>query len=333
MKAILIREFGGPEVLRMEVVADPVAGPGEVVIEVHAVSVNRTLDLVLRAGKYAKPIALPHILGVDPSGIVVEVGEGVTERKVGDRVITLPWRSDPKAPSESVGVQFPGGYAEKVKLPAHATILVPEGVDFPTATLIGRHAPAAYTQIRAANLESGEAVLVMGAAGGLGSALVQIARNHGAKVIAACGTDERCEATRQLGAEACVNYRKADLAEEVRRLTDGKGVNVVFENIGDPSLFPGALQSLARFGRMITSGAHGGGKVELDLNRLYLQQLSIIGRLGAKNSDAELALRDAADGKFSVLIDRTMPLAEAAEAHRIVDSRSSIGKIVLLPKE
>jgi NADPH:quinone reductase len=332
VKAMVIREFGGPEVLRLEEVADPVAGPGEVVVEVHAVSVNRTLDLVLRAGKYAKPVALPHILGVDPSGIVVDVGEGVTDRAVGDRVVTMPWRSDPKAPSESVGVQFPGGYAEKVKLPAHATIPVPDGVDFPTATLIGRHAPAAYTQTRAANLEAGEWTLVMGAAGGLGSALIQIARNQGANVIAACGTDDRCQATLALGAAACVNYRTSDLASEVRRVTDGKGANVVFENIGDPTLFPAALQSLARFGRMVTSGAHGGGKVELDLNRLYLQQLSIIGRLGAKNSDAELALRDAAEGRFAVLIDRTMPLAEAAEAHRIVDSRSTLGKIILLPQ-
>ena len=332
MKAMVIREFGGPEVLRMEEVPDPIAGPGEVVVEVHAVSVNRTLDLVVRAGRYAKPIALPHILGVDPSGVIIEVGEGVDDRAVGDRVITMPWRSEPGAPSESVGVQFPGGYAEKVKLPAHATIEVPDGVDFPTATLIGRHAPAAYTQLRAANLEEGEWALVMGAAGGLGSALIQIARNQGANVIAACGTDERCAATLTLGARACINYRTQDLAAEVRAITGGSGANVVFENIGDPTLFPAALQALARHGRMVTSGAHGGGKVELDLNRLYLQQLSILGRLGAKSSDAALAMEAAAQGRFDVLIDRTMPLAEAAEAHRIVDSRSSLGKIVLLPQ-
>lgn len=332
MKAMVIREFGGPDVLKMEDMPDPVAGPGEVVVAVHAVSVNRTLDLVLRSGKYAKPIALPHILGVDPSGVIVEVGEGVNDRKVGDRVITMPWRTDPKAPSESVGVQFPGGYAEKVKLPGHATIPVPDGVDFPTATLIGRHAPAAYTQIRAANVQAGEWVVVMGAAGGLGSALVQIARNQGARVIAATGTDDRGAATLALGAEAYVNYRSEALDAGVKRITGGAGADVVFENIGDPTLFPAALLSLAKFGRMITSGAHGGGKVELDLNKLYLNQLTIMGKLGAKNSDAELAMADAAKGQFNVLIDRTMPLSEAAEAHRIVDSRSTLGKIVLLPQ-
>ncbi|HRK63278.1 MAG TPA: zinc-binding dehydrogenase, partial [Terricaulis sp.] len=302
-----------------------------VVIEVHAVSVNRTLDLVVRAGRYAKPIALPHILGVDPSGIVVEVGEGVTERKVGDRVITLPWRKDPRAPSDSVGIQYPGGYAEYVKLPAHATTIVPDGVDFPTATLIARHAPAAYTQVRAAALKEGEWALVMGAAGGLGSSVIQVAKNLGAKVIAAAGADDRCSAALELGADAAVNYRTQDLTAEVLRHT-GAGADVVFENIGDPTLFSKALLAMARHGRMVTSGAHGGGKVELDVNRLYLYQLSILGRLGANNKDAELALDDAAAGKFKVLIDRVMPLKEAPEAHRLVDSRTSIGKVILSPR-
>lgn len=155
MKAVVLREFGPPDVLRVEDFPTPTPGPGEVVVEVHAVSVNRTLDLVLRSGKYAKPVELPHILGVDPSGVISAVGEGVTQRKIGDRVITLPWRSSPTTPSVSVGVQTHGGYAEYVKLPAEATVLVPDAVDFPTATVVGRHAPAAYTQIRAAGVKEG----------------------------------------------------------------------------------------------------------------------------------------------------------------------------------
>jgi NADPH:quinone reductase len=286
---------------------------------------------VLRSGKYAKPIKLPHILGVDPSGVIAAVGEGVADRKVGDRVITLPWRTVPVGPSDSVGVQHLGGYAEYVKLPASATVIVPDGVDFATATIVGRHAPAAFTQLRAAEVKPDEWVLIMGAAGGLGSAAIQVAKYQGAKVIAAAGADDRVAAAVALGADAGVNYRTQDLAAEVMRIT-GKGANIVLENIGDRDLFTQAFNSLARLGRMVTSGAHAGGKVELDLNKLYLNQISILGRLGARNEDAVEALNAAAQGRFKVLIDRVMPLEAAAEAHRIVDERQSIGKVILDPR-
>ena len=166
-------------------------GPDEVVVRVHAVSVNRTLDLVLRSGKYAKPVKLPHILGVDPSGVIAAVGSAVKDRRIGDRVVTMPWRTAPVGPMDSVGMQHLGGYAELVKLPAAATLPIPEGVDFATATVIARHAPAAYTLANAADLKQGETVLIMGAAGGLGSAAIQVARNRGARVIAAAGAPER----------------------------------------------------------------------------------------------------------------------------------------------
>jgi NADPH2:quinone reductase len=331
MKAIVIREFGGPEVMRMEDFPDPVAGPGEVVVKVHAVSVNRTLDLVVRAGKYAKPVKLPHILGVDPSGVIAQVGPGVTDRKPGDRVITAAWRTAPSGPMDSLGVQHLGGYAEYVKLPASATLLIPDSVDFPTATIIGRHAPAAYTLVNAAELKKDEWVLVMGASGGLGAAAVQIAKYRGAKVIAAAGADERVQAALELGADEGINYRSHDLTEEVLRITGKQGVNVVFENVGDPVLFPKALMSLARQGRLVTSGAHAGGQAQIDLHRVYLYQLSILGRLGAKPADADIALRAAAEGRYRVLIDRIMPLSQAAEAHRRVAERSGIGKVILDP--
>src|SRR5687768_7362773 len=169
MKAIVIRDFGGPEVLRLEDVPTPNPGPGEVLIQVHAVSVNRTLDLVVRAGKYAMPITLPHVLGVDPSGIIAAVGEGVSTRKPGDRVATTFIIRAPTATEGMLvlGVHVWGGYAEYVKVPAHVTYIVPDALDFPTATVVVRHAPTALALLRdEARLKPGEWILVMGATGG-----------------------------------------------------------------------------------------------------------------------------------------------------------------------
>jgi NADPH:quinone reductase-like Zn-dependent oxidoreductase len=335
MKAVVIREFGPPEVMRLEEVPTPVAGPGEVVVRVHAVSVNRTLDLVVRSGKYAMPVSLPHVLGVDPSGVISAVGPGVSARKVGDRVATLQFLRPPTptSPPAIIGVHGWGGYAEYIKVPAEMTQPIPEGVDFATATVVARHAPTAFSMLRDdAKLKAGEWILVMGASGGLGAAGIQVAKYTGAKVIAAAGTDARVKAAVDLGADAGVNYRVQDLTGEVKRITGGQGVNVVFENIGDPDLFPKAFASLARGGRLITAGGHGGGTVPLDVKRLYLFQHTIIGTFGkVLASDVELGLKAAAEGRWRVLIDRVLPLAEAAKAHRVVDERSGIGKVILQP--
>ena len=168
-----------------------------------------------------------------------------------------------------------GGYAEYVRAMAADTAIVPDGLDFATATVVSRHAPTAFTLLRdRAKLQPGEWVLVMGAAGGLGSAGVQVAKYLGAKVIAAAGADDRVKVGLDLGADAGVNYRAQDLTIEAMRITEGKGVNVVFENIGDPELFPKAFASMARRGRLVTAGGHGGGIVPLDVNRLYQNQLT-----------------------------------------------------------
>jgi len=175
-------------------------------------------------------------------------------------------------------------------------------------------------------------VLVMGASGGLGSAGIQVAKDLGANVIAAAGADERVRAAVDLGADVGVNYRTQDLTEEVRRITGGRGVDVVFENIADPELFPKAFAALARNGRLITAGAHGGGTVPLDVQRLYLNGITVIGSVGRITADdLALCMRAAAEGRHRVLLDRVLPLAEAARAHRIVGERSGTGKVVLQP--
>jgi len=333
MKAILLREFGPPEVLRLEEVPTPVPGPNEVLIEVRAVSVNRTLDLIVRAGKYPRPVTLPHVLGVDPSGVIVAVGEGVRRRKVGDRVAThLRTDSGPAtAGTVMIGVNRWGGYAEFVAVPEVSTFLVPDTLDFATATIVSRHAPLAFSMLREkAKLVPGEWVLVMGAAGGLGSAAVQVAKYLGAKVIAAAGADDRVEAALGLGADAGVNYRAADLTAEARRIA-GRGIDIVLENIGDPVLFRAAFRSLGPNGRLVTAGSHGGGVVPLDVNHLYLNHITIMGWTGQTDADMEESLKMAGEGHYRVLVDRILPLAEAAEAHRIVAARGGLGKVVLQP--
>jgi NADPH:quinone reductase len=335
LKAVVIREFGPPEVMRLEDVPAPEPGPGEVVVRVHAVSVNRTLDLILRAGAYALPVALPHVLGVDPAGVVSAVGPGVDAPRVGDRVVTMQFvkQASPTSFPVVLGLHVWGGYAEYVKVPAAVTHPMPAGVDFPVACVVSRHAPVALAMLRdGAKLKPGETVLVMGAAGGLGGAGIQAARLLGAKVIAAAGAPERVRAALGLGADFGVDYRAQDLTEEVMRLTGGRGADVVFENIGAPDLFPKALASLGRGGRLITAGAHGGGTVPLDVKRLYLNAITIIGSFGRiLREDVDTALRAAADGRYKVLIDRVLPLAEAAQAHRRVAARTGIGKVVLQP--
>ncbi|MFL4967550.1 MAG: zinc-binding dehydrogenase [Xanthobacteraceae bacterium] len=318
--------------MRIEEVPDPEPGPGEVLIRVHAVSVNRTLDLIVRAGQYARPVTLPLVPGVDPAGVVAKLGPEVTHRKVGDRVVTALRvnRESQFAAPRLLGVHTWGGYAEYVKAPAANTQLIPDGLDFPTACVVARHAPTAFHLLRdRAKLKEGEWVLVMGAAGGLGSAGVQAAKYLGAKVIAAAGADERVKVGLELGADAGVNYRSQDLTAEIMRITEDRGVNVVFENIGDPELFPKAFAAISRHGRLVTAGGHGGGVVPLDINHLYHNQIAIIGATGETPDDVKMSLEAAASGRFAAVIDRVLPLSQAVLAHEIVAARSGIGKVVL----
>lgn len=336
MKAIVVREFGPPDVMRLEEVPDPKAGPGEVVIQVHAVSVNRTLDTVVRSGRFKRRVTLPLVLGIDPAGVIVEVGAGVGDRKVGDRVVTsMRVQSEAAADGPQLGsVHAWGGYAEYIRARAESTVLVPDGVDLASAHVIARHAPTAFHLLRdRAKLEAGEWVLIMGAAGALGSAGVQVAKYLGAKVIAAAGADERVRIALDLGADAGVNYRAQDLTAEAMRITLDKGVNVVFENIADPELFPKAFAAIARKGRLVTTGAHGGGVVPLDVNHLYLKEITVIGATGHARADIAVSLQAAAEGRFKALIARILPLAQAPFAHELVESRATLGKIVLDPTQ
>src|ERR1700734_657367 len=179
--------------MKLEDVPTPDPGPGEVLVQVAAVSVNRTLDIIVRAGKYARPVKLPHVLGVDPTGTVVALGPEVQHRKLGDRVCISSRRvvRKPGAPMTMLGIDSWGGYAQYVALHEDVTALIPEALDFETATVVARHAPLAFNQVRSkAQLKQGDWALVMGATGGLGSIIVQAAAVYGANIIAAAGADE-----------------------------------------------------------------------------------------------------------------------------------------------
>lgn len=344
MKAIVLRQHGDPEVLKLEEVPEPKASPGEIVIKVRSVSVNRTLDCEVRAGKYPVKPKLPHVLGVDPAGDVVEIGSGVTKFKVGDRAATISiircgeCRQCSRGleanclASQHIGLHRWGGYADYVAVPERNAFPIADNLSYAEGTVITRHYPMAFNLLTAkTTVKPSEWVLVMGATGALGSCCVQVAKMFGAKVIAGAGADERVELATKSGADYGINYRTQDLAAEVMKITDGDGVDIVCENIADPTLWSGAFNSMAIGARMVTAGAHGGGHVTLDVKRMYLRRQSIHGAAGTNPPDVEKALEAARKGQIRAIPFQTTPLSNASDAHRRVEANQVIGKIVLEP--
>jgi NADPH:quinone reductase-like Zn-dependent oxidoreductase len=341
MMAVVLDAFGPPSALSYRKV--PVIAPGrdEVLVEVHAVSINRTLDLAVRAHGDGRRVTLPLVLGVDPSGIAVALGEEVDGVRLGERVAVLALRCRRCAGCRSggacsarfqLGVEHWGGYAQYVTVPAWALVALPEGLGFAEASVLLRHYPIAHHLLSdLGGLVRGERALVLGAAGGLGSAGVQVAKALGAEVIAGAGADERVAAAIELGADHGVNYRTQDLEHEVLALTEGRGVDLCFENIADPTLWPGAFNSLGDNGRHVTAGSHGGGIVPLDVRRLYQRRLRILGGGGRTEADVAWVLAAAARGELSPLIATVLPLAEAALGHELVAAGELTGKVLLDP--
>jgi len=319
MKAIVVHEFGAPDVMKYEDIPTPEPADGEVLVRVGAVSVNRGFDVNARSGNSVHGATLPLIMGVDPSGTISAVGAGVDEGRIGEHVNIRGMARCGKcdncnagkrcSESRPIGITAPGGYAEFIVVPDFQARMIPDNIPFADATVICRHASAAFSEIYTSQLQEGEWALVMGAAGALASFVVQFAKLKGAHVIAAAGGTDRLDAARGLGADYTVNYRTQNLEEEVRKITGKRGVDVVFENIGDPDLWPGAWDSLAMNGRLVTVGFHGGGVVPLDLKKLHMRRLKVLSSAMDSGSKDVLGdcLRMAAEGKIRPLIGKKLP--------------------------
>lgn len=344
MQAIVLRTFGGPETLSFETVETPVPGDGEVLVRIEAVSVNRSFDILTRTGRSPFDVQPPLILGVDPSGTIVDAGAAVDPSRVGEAVFVSGIAScrqcaacragRPCTEAKRIGIKAPGGYAQFITVPAFQARTLPPGLDPAEATVICRHAGVANTEILTADVKAGEWVLVMGAAGALGSFLIQLAKLRGATVIAAAGSPDRLAACLALGADFGVDYRAGDLARQVFDITSGRGVDVVLENISDPELFPRAFASLAEDGRLVTIGYHGGGTVPVDMKALFMRRLKILSSPMWTRGRDDLAecLDLASDGKLRALIGARLPLSEAEEAHRLVERGQLVGKVILEPQ-
>ncbi|HEX9665065.1 MAG TPA: zinc-binding dehydrogenase [Thermodesulfobacteriota bacterium] len=331
MKAIRYHEFGGVEVLRYEDVPDPKAGGDEVVVRVKASSLNQ-LDLRLRSGKSPRPVDLPHIGGVDIAGDVAEVGMNVKDLKIGTRVVIDPTLKS-GGPPKVIGVNLYGGFAEYVKVPASNVVPIPDDLSYDDAsTLPICYVTAWYGLFERAGLKRGEIVLVHAAGSGTGSAAVQLAKLSGAEVIATAGTDEKLSKAKELGADETVNYNRLDFSEEVKKITNNKGVDVIFDQIG-ASVWEKNIQALSPKGRLLLVGVVGGGSATINFGPIIMKDVSIFGVtvFNAPRNNLISVMNLVSQKTIRPVIDRTFPLKEAAIAQKLLEERSQFGKVILNP--
>jgi alcohol dehydrogenase len=331
MKAIRYHEVGEVDVLKFEDVPTPEIGDDEVLVRVRAASLNH-LDLRLRAGKSPRPVELPHIGGVDAAGDVEEVGKNVTDIVPGTRVVIDPTVKTPKGPSV-MGVNFHGGFAEYVRVPASNVVPIPHEVSYDDAcTLPVCYVTASYGLFDRGGLQKGETVLVHAAGSGTGSAAVQMARERGAHVIATAGSDEKLEKVKEIGAEATINYNTSDFAQEVKKITDGKGVDLIFDQVG-ASAWENNLKSLKTKGRILLVGVVGGGQTTFNFGPIIMRDLSVLGVtvFNAPRTNLINAINMVSLNRLKPVIDKKLPLSEAAEAQKMLEDRSQFGKVILNP--
>jgi NADPH:quinone reductase-like Zn-dependent oxidoreductase len=342
VKAIVIPEHGGPEVLRFTEVPEPKIGPTEVLVRVRAVALNH-LDLWVRRGLPGVPLALPRIPGSDISGEVARVGEQVTRTVVGQRVLLAPGISCGKCAEclagrdndcrqyTLFGYLVDGGCAEFVRAPEANVLPIPGDLHFEEAAAVPLVFLTAWHMLIArARVQPGEEVLVIGAGSGVGSAAIQIAKLAGASVIATAGSAAKLDKARELGADAVVDHTRQDFSEEVRRLTHRRGVDVVIDHVGTAT-WESSVRSLARGGRLVTCGATTGYEAATDLRYLFSRGLSLLGSYMGTKAELMAAVKLIGERRLRAVIDRTLPLAECARAHELLERREQFGKIVLLP--
>ncbi len=323
MKAIVMREPGDEEVLAIGEVADPEPGPGELGVAVHASALNRA-DLMQRQGLYPAPPGASDILGLECAGVVDAVGDGVEGWSAGDRVMAL------------LGG---GGYAERAVVHAGSAMPIPTGWSFAEAAAVPEVFLTAYLNLfELGGLGEGDTALVHGGGSGIGTASIQLAKAAGATVFVTAGSDEKCQRCAKLGADLAIHYREQRFPEVVAEATGGRGVDVVLDSIGGPYLADN-LGALARGGRLVLIGLMGGVKGEFPLGLVLRNHLQVIGstlRSRPAEEKAEIVRHfhtrfgpHLESGTLRPIVDRVLPLADAAEGHRLMKASDHFGKIIL----
>ncbi|MGW0420219.1 NAD(P)H-quinone oxidoreductase [Streptomyces sp. NPDC003015] len=324
MHAITIPEPGGPEALVWSEVPDPVAGEGEVLVEVVAGAVNRA-DILQRQGFYNPPPGASPYPGLECSGRIVEIGPGVAGWTVGDEVC---------------GLLAGGGYAEKVAVPAGQLLPVPKGIDLKRAAALPEVVCTVWSNVfMVAHLRPGETLLVHGGSSGIGTMAIQLAKAVGAKVAVTAGTQEKLDRCAELGADILINYREQDFVEEVGKATEGAGADVILDNMGAKYLDRN-VNALAVNGRLAIIGMQGGVKGELNIatllnKRAAISATSLRARPPAEKTAIVAAVREHVwplldAGHIRPVVDREIPMSDAAAAHRVVEESGHIGKVLLV---
>ena len=341
MKAVTLVAAGGLDQVRVQELPEPIIGSaGQVLLRIHAVGLNR-LDLFVAEGLAGVNYSFPHVVCSDGAGTVLEVGSAGSGVRPGDRVMINPTLSCGNCPwclqgEESVcrrgqvlGEHCSGTAAEYVVLPAENLALIPEAMPWPQAAAFSLATLTAWRMLTTrGRLQAGETVLIWGIGGGVALAALQIARLIGARIIVTSGTDAKLDVARSLGADAVLNHRQVDVVAEVRKLTDGQGVDAIVDSVGERS-WQGSLRSLKRGGRLMICGATTGPTVSMDLRRLFWHQWSILGStLGNRREYAEI-VRLAGEGKLWPVVDRVVPLDEAVSAFERLDRGEQVGKLVI----
>jgi NADPH:quinone reductase-like Zn-dependent oxidoreductase len=340
MKAIVFHQHGGAEVLQYTDAPVPPPRANEVLVRVRSCALNH-LDLWVRGGLPNVSIPLPHIPGSDVAGEIAQVGVEVTTAKVGQKVVLAPGVSCGKCAAclagldnrcrqfSNLGYMIDGGCAEFVRCPEVNCLPYPENLTFEEAASIPLVFQTAWHMlITRAQLQPGEDVLILGAGSGVGSAAIQIAAMFGARIIASAGNEAKLEKAKQLGAAHLINHKTQKIRDEVRRITNKRGVDVVIEHVGTAT-WDESIASLAVAGRLVTCGATTGYDAKIDLRVLFARQISLLGSYMGVKSELVSVLKLVAAGRLKPVIDRTFPLAACADAHRYLESGEQFGKVVL----
>ncbi|HUB08488.1 MAG TPA: zinc-binding dehydrogenase [Myxococcales bacterium] len=342
MKAVVIERHGGGEVLQLRDLSLPALRPSLVRVRVKAVALNH-LDLWVRGGLPGLKVAFPHRLGSDVAGVVEEVGSDVQGVEAGSAIVVNPGLSCGRCREclsgrdnfcrayAILGEHVSGGYGELLDVPAQNLCPKPAKLSFEEAACIPLTFLTAWQMlVERAALRPGETLLVQAAGSGVGAAAVQIGKLLGARVLATAGSDDKLARARSLGADEILNYEKEDFAKAARALTGKRGVDVVFEHVGEKT-WSGSLVALAPGGRLVTCGATTGHDARVDLRHLFAKQYSLLGStMGSKGALFDI-LAHVDSGRLRPVLDRVLPLEKAADAHHLLEDRAQFGKIVLVP--